>query len=62
MVELEARQDKLLLKLDNLYEKIKNISSLCKLSDAKIEPKIQKTKINKKEYVSTYWLDLPILI
>ncbi|XP_045785194.1 uncharacterized protein LOC123880871 isoform X2 [Maniola jurtina] len=39
LIELEGRQDKLLEKLDNLYERIKNISSLCNFN---IEEKTKK--------------------
>ncbi|XP_034840246.1 aminoacyl tRNA synthase complex-interacting multifunctional protein 2 isoform X2 [Maniola hyperantus] len=39
LIELEGRQDKLLEKLDNLYERIKSISSLCNIN---IEEKTEK--------------------
>ncbi|OWR49480.1 putative aminoacyl tRNA synthase complex-interacting multifunctional protein 2 isoform 2 [Danaus plexippus plexippus] len=53
LVELENRQEKLLTKLDDLYERIKTISSLCKNSqqDVKTLVKPEKEFIKPNEVV-----------
>lgn len=43
LIDLEDRQDKLLLKLDILYERIKNISDLCKIKPVE---DIKKNNVN----------------
>lgn len=56
MSELEERQDLLLKKLDILYEKIKTISSYCKLSNISHDSSalsMEETKANKNTEVSS---------
>lgn len=50
LIDLEDRQDKLLLKLDILYERIKNISDLCK-----IKP-VEDIKKNNVNIVSVFFI------